>query len=173
MIDKWEKTFKENKVVLLTTTSLFGSYCQYSRLPDWKKLKSTSGAQYVKLSKSLIDSWESDYRVESTTSNEDELIKRISKLSGISLAEFQHGYERGCFFCPLYDNYKDFLCGKIIEDKLIPNKNRLMTVSDALNEWKPLAIKRMMNLIKEKRLQATAMFYDSLRTKPISHSFFN
>jgi hypothetical protein len=111
--------------------------------------------------------------VESTTSNEDELIKRISKLSGISLAEFQHGYERGCFFCPLYDNYKDFLCGKIIEDKLIPNKNRLMTVSDALNEWKPLAIKRMMNLIKEKRLQATAMFYDSLRTKPISHSFFN
>ena len=62
---------------------------------------------------------------------------------------------------------------KVIENKLIPNKNRLMTVSDALNEWKPLAIKRMMNLIKEKRLQATAMFYDSLRTKPISHSFFN
>ena len=173
VIDKWEKTFKKNKVVLLTTTSLFGSYCQYSRLPDWKKLKSTSGAQYVKLSKSLIDLWENVYRVKSTTSNEDELIKRISKLSGISLAEFQHGYERGCFFCPLHDNYKDFLCGKITEDKLIPNKNRLMTVSDALNEWKPLAIKRMVNLIKEKRLQATATFYDSLRTKPISNVFFN
>ena len=173
VIDKWEKKFKQYKVVLLTTTSLFGSYCQYSRLPDWKKLKPTSGERFVTLSDELIKAWENEYRVKSMTTSEEELIQKISKLSAISITEFQHGHERGCFFCSLYDNYKDFLCGKISEDKLTPNKNRLMTISDALNEWKPLAIKRMENLIKEKKLQVTATFYDSLRTKPLSNPFFS
>ncbi len=171
IIDAWENKFSRDKAVLLTTTSLFGSYCQYTRLPEWKKLDSTSGTPFFAMPTELLDSWKEELKLP-VSMGKEEVIKRIAFESAIPVKEFQHGYERGCFFCFLYDNYKDYLCGKIEADKLIPNRNKQTTISDVLSEWKELAVKRMRKLISEGTLKKTADFYDSLRTVPTDNQFF-
>ena len=48
MIQKdWKKKYKDN-LVGITTTSLFGSYSMYNRIPVWKKLGKTMGSITIK-----------------------------------------------------------------------------------------------------------------------------
>ena len=41
---------------------------------------------------------------------------------GIKMVDFTHGFKRGVYFAPLYENYKEFLRNEITEDKLVLKK---------------------------------------------------
>jgi len=47
--------------------------------------------------------------------------------------------EKGVYFCELYKNTKDFLCGNIDESKL---EKKEITIEKIMDWWKPKAIKR-------------------------------
>ncbi len=70
---------------------------------------------------------------------------------------------RPTFLCPFYKNYKEYLCGQIEQDKLIPNGNLIPDIKSAVDTWwKPKAIRYMTKRIAEGRLDLTEEYYDSL-----------
>ena len=99
IVDRYQQKYGQDKLVLLTTTSLNPCPCQYNGVPHWKHIGSTDTG-------------------------------------------------RPTFFCPLYSNYQEFLCGKINENQLSPNDHQIIEIRDVLSWWKPKSIKRMTNRIE-------------------------
>lgn len=174
----WERVYG-NRLVGLTTTSLYGSESMYNSIPFWKKLGSSSGKVVIKPDDSVYDIWhhwikdnkwdEYDSRINKEDSEsgpvtgiKQHILSMIFKELGLRLTDYQHGFERGVYYAPLYENTREFLRGDISESSLIPSAKLKRDRDAVLEWWTPKARKRFETLHSEKRYKPEILFYTRL-----------
>ena len=223
--DAWENKF-DQKLVGMTTTSLYGGHSMYQRIPFWKKLGKTTGKillkpdddQFQKWSNWLKENHLQEYEhascgkagavseqdgkwiwtfkdtVREQANTRDELvdmlveqkfsvhdtdlvydlrgklahppsgpkqnvINRIYKHLGLKPSQYVHGFKRGVYFAPFYENTREFLRSEIDEKELIGSKKLENDVDDVMDWWKPKAIRRYTNLFEQDRIRPEHLYY--------------
>jgi hypothetical protein len=131
--------------------------------------------------KIVIDRYEEKYKDKTVLLTVISLNPRPCQYNGIphwtcvgdSVGDAEGNNKRPTFMCPLFENYKDFLCCKIEEPQLVPNGS-LIDIQTAVDWWKPKAVKRMTQRIKEGTFTTNEQYYDVLRTKSeLAHQFID
>ncbi len=174
--NKWKEIY-ENELVGITTTSLYGSFSQYNSLKYWKKCGHSKGTASFEPSKELKNemykwlAWNDPYEyylqkvyiTEFGLSNRSLLMRakeNLFKKFGYK-KEIQTSFERGVYFCGLYENTNQFLRGEIEERDLKPRFDN--KVESLVELWKEkYAKKRIENLKKNNKINMNILFYDDM-----------
>jgi hypothetical protein len=176
--DTWERLYN-NKLAGLTTTSLYGGHSMYQRIPFWKEMGKSKGAISIKPDDEIYQYWHEyvkqhmpdEYHKktfkENTTSGpvtgiKQQIISMIYKVTNTNASKYKHGFERGVYYAPLYENTQEFLQGKITEDQLIPLKKLDKDIDAVLDWWKPKAIQRYLSLHEQGRIKPEILYYNNL-----------
>lgn len=180
----WKKKY-DDVLVALGTTSLYGIHSQYNGIPHFKTLGESKGKISTKPDDSVYDPWHqwlkenhSDwYKREITEERErnganmgyerngpvsgikQKIIHQIYKELGIKSDAYDHGFKRGVYLAPFYENGNEFLKGEIEEDKLVMKDKFVKGDEYTINWWKPKAIRRYTTLFDEGRIKPEALFY--------------
>lgn len=158
----YEKKYKD-KVIAIITTSLHGSFSQYSGMKNWIQLEKTKGEVIVEPKREIYEFWidwfrenfSEQFEYSSNLSNiKNYRLTKILGYLGIDMKRYQHSHERGVFICPLYRNYIDFLNEKITTRQLIPQK-----IDE--ESWLDQSHKRYSSLKKSKKLQKDTLFIEN------------
>jgi hypothetical protein len=176
--DTWFKMYN-NILAGLTTTSLYGSESMYNSIPFWKKLGSSTGAIGIKPDDDVYGKWH-DYLKQNkpdeykerfvkddpsrgpVTGIKQQIINMIFREVGVSASKYKHGFERGVYYAPLYENTREFLRGEIEADKLVPLTKLKDDVDSVINWWKPKAIARYQKLHEEGRIKDGILYYTNM-----------
>ena len=223
--DAWENKF-DQKLVGMTTTSLYGGHSMYQRIPFWKELGRTTGRILLKPDDDHFEKWskwlkenhlqeyehascgkagtvfkqndqwvwtfQDTIREHADTRDElvDELAKqrfsvhdtnvvhdlrsklvhppsgpkqnvlnRIYSHLGMKSSDYVHGFKRGVYFAPFYENTREYLRSEIEESELIGSKKLENDVDDVMDWWKPKAIRRYTNLFEQDRIRPEHLYY--------------
>jgi len=175
--DAWEEV-TGHPLVGLTTTALYGSSSMYNGIPYWKTLGETKGKIYVKPDDSVYKEWHDwvkenrpdDYLkatykegiVGPVTGIKQKIIDLIFREAGLKATRYVHGFARGVYYCPLYENTKEFMQRKIERDDLVLKKRVAKDMKGVVDWWKPKAIRRYQKLHKEGRLKPEVLFYNDM-----------
>jgi len=176
--DAWQDMY-DNILVGLTTTSLYGSESMYNSIPFWKKVGSSTGkigikpddALYARLHAWLKENFSDEYAkrfVKEDGSNgpvtgiKQQILTMLFRELGVSASKYKHGFQRGVYYAPRYENTREFLRGEITEDALIPLKKLERDTDSVIDWWKPKAIKRYETLHQENRLKSDMLYYTKL-----------
>jgi len=176
--DAWNSRYKD-KLVGVTTTSLYGSFSQYNGLKHWKKMGHSSGKiRYVpsdttisKLKNWLKTNHTRKYWEWFEAKRESGLpLKRDHRQRSLNftysklkidkkIQEADH--ERGIYFCTLFENTNEFLRKEIDESQLIRKfDNSVESLSEL---WKTkYAKKRVESLLKQGRYTDESLFYSDI-----------
>lgn len=128
LVEDWEEKYK-TKIVGITTISLFGSKSQYSSMKWWKHLGTTSGQTVISPLQEEYQYWREWYKTNypenyekssNASSPKQRILSDIMRLLDIQVSQYYHMHKRGVFFCPLYENYRHFLCNQITIEQLKP-----------------------------------------------------
>ena len=171
--NKWKELYN-NVLVSETTTSLYGSYSMYNRIPYWRLCGKSEGKMPIKPDDFFYETWhhwiqenKSDEYKKVMTQKDNvsgpvkgKSLTMIFNELGIKNSNYQHGYERGIYFSTFYENSKDFLCDRINEEDLIPKKD--FTDNNMINWWRIKAISRYIKLKQENRLNSEILFYNKM-----------
>jgi len=177
--DVWNSRYSD-KLVGITTTSLYGSFSQYQRLRYWTKRGHSAGSIRFEPSSekvNLAKKWLKYYHPQrywewyKATSKDDRMpLKRDYKQRSLafiyrqldidkSLIETNH--QRGIYFCPLFKNTNEFLRQEINEDKLERKFDN--NIESLVDIWKEnYAKKRINQLIKDGRYNTEVLFYHGI-----------
>lgn len=164
-VSVWEQKYK-TKVVGVTTTSLHGPTSQYNGMSKfWKSLKTSSGSMLMAPDKSRYSFWREWFRehypdayeqVSARSSPKQAFLHSLYRYLGINAKDYEHGHKRGVYFCPLYENYREFLCEEIAIEELVPKPI-------VWHEWWRLkARKRYESVEKENRVQTDSFWLNQI-----------
>jgi hypothetical protein len=173
---EWKDKYK-NTLVAVGTTSLYGIHSQYNGIPHFKTLGESKGKISIKPDDKYYDVWHhwlqenrADwYRDQIELASADKsgpvsgvkqkILGQIFKELGIKSDTYHHGFKRGVYFAPMYENGNQYLCGKLDEDKLILKPKFAQGDDYTIKWWKEKAIKRYSKLHEEGRLKPEKLFY--------------
>ncbi len=175
------KTRYNDTLVAMTTTSLYGQGSMYNSIPFWKSLGESTGKIYLLPEDKYYDVWhkwvkenlseeynrltmrdENDPTKGPVTGIKQKILSIIMREIGIKASDYVHGYKRGVYFAPFYENYKEYLTSKIDESELKLKENLIQDVDAIVNWWKPKAIKRYNKLYDEKKLKTDLLYYNRM-----------
>ena len=172
----WKQKY-DNVLIAVGTTSLYGIHSQYNGIPHFKTLGESKGKISIKPDDKYYDVWHhwlqenrADwYRDQIELASADKsgpvsgvkqkILGQIFKELGIKSDTYHHGFKRGVYFAPMYENGNDYLCSKIDEDKLIMKPKFVQGDEYTIKWWKDKAIKRYSKLHEEGRLKPEKLFY--------------
>jgi len=180
----WKKKY-DDVLVALGTTSLYGIHSQYNGIPHFKTLGESKGKISTKPDDKVYDPWHQWlkenhsewYKREITEERErnganmgyerngpvsgikQKIIHQIYRELGIKSDTYDHGFKRGVYLAPFYENGNEFLKGEIDEDKLVMKDKFIKGDEYTINWWKPKAIRRYTTLFDEGRIKPEALFY--------------
>ena len=165
LIPNWERKYK-TKIVAVMTTSLHGPQSQYSGMKRyWNSLGVTSGSMTIHPDRDTYSYWRQWYKdhypnhfeeIQHQTSPKQAMLSAIFKVLNIDRKQYEHGLRRGVYMCPLYQNYKEFLCDEIKEKDLEEKE------LDWSEWWYVKSGKRYETLSKENRLQKDQLWMESI-----------
>lgn len=231
--DAWESKFGD-KLVGLTTTSLYGGHSMYQRIPFWKELGKTAGRILLKPDDDFYEKWNhwlqdkhteeyqravfgkagnivhtrsdngewewiyKDNTMESADTRSDlvnklnqrkftvqddnvvldlrgelelppsgpkqNVLNRVYRHLGMKMSDYFHGFKRGVYFAPLYENTREFLRGEVGEDELVLSHKLTNDVDDVLDWWREKAIRRYENLLDSGRINPDHLYYREMIT---------
>ena len=171
-----------SKLVGMTTTSLYSSFSQYNNLAYWNKRGHSSGSIKFEVSKETLVKVKEYLQREFplkfwewyiATEPQGMPLKRDFKQRSLSFIYnklkiekkyYETNHSRGIYFCPFYDNMKEYLRIEITEDKLIRRKDFDNNIEAISKLWKEkYAKKRVENLQKDnKEFINEVLFYDDV-----------
>ena len=184
---EWETKYN-NTLVAVGTTSLYGASSQYNGIPHFKTLGESAGKVNIKpddyyynmfhqwlkethsdwYKKNISDERERNganmgYGTNGPVSGvKQKIIGKIFKECGIKNDTYHHGFKRGVYFAPMYENGNQYLCNKI-EVKDLVMKPKFVEGDDyTIRWWKDKAIKRYTTLHTEMRLKDETLFYSNI-----------
>jgi len=168
--EQWEEQYKD-KLVGVTTTSLYGGKSMYNRLKYWKKCKSTTGEIQIEPSEDVYDvarDWLSENYPEMVPKTPPgkkilshpkyRYLVNIYKVCGIKPPI--NNAPRGVYWNELYVDTCPFLRNEIscVTEKRYDNRPEALT-----SLWKEMyAKKRINSLQKENRISTDILFYDDI-----------
>lgn len=175
------KTSYGDTLVAITTTSLYGQGSMYNGIPFWKSLGESTGKIYLLPEDEFYDVWhqwikenlpseyvrltlrdENDKSAGPVTGVKQKIASMIMKEVGVKASNYVHGYKRGVYFAPFYENYKEFLTSQIDDSPLKLYKKLEKDVQSVLDWWKPKAIKRYIRLYDEGNLKPDLLYYNKM-----------
>jgi len=182
--DCWFNKY-ENVLAGITTTSLYeqdkkNQGSQYDGMEwCWKKCGVSAGKVPIKPDEKIYKKWHDYIKEENpeeyakmmtqkegvsgpVTSAKMRVLNMIFDEAGIKAQNYNHGFERGVYYSPFYENTKEFLRGEIKEKDLKMKARIEGDVPAILNWWKPKAIERYKKLKTENRLNSNKLFYDKM-----------
>ena len=176
----WEEKYGD-KLVGITTTSLFGSKSSYNGIKWWKKMGTTSGKMILPPNENHYKFWHDwlkenyeDYDKLIKTENDtivsgpkQKILNKIFQLLGISVSDYYHENNRGVYYSPLYSNTYQFLRGEIGEDELEPYSNGIGDLETIMNWWRVRAINRYKKLLDEDRMDIEPIWYDEIQIEDV------
>ena len=83
----------------------------------------------------------------------------LFKILGIKATEYQHGFQRGVYFAPLYENTREYLRNEIVDEQLVLSAKLTNDVDAVILWWKEKAIRRYVNLYDNNRLNGDLLYY--------------
>lgn len=169
----WKSKYKDD-LVGITTTSLFGSYSMYNRIPVWKKLGKTRGSITLKPDDDIFFYW-SDWIKENhseeyeqaitQSSPKQNVIKLIFNKLNISITDYQNDHSKGVYFMPLYQNTNEYLRNEITSKELIPLDK--LHKENVLNWWREKSKSRFTDLYKKDQIKHETLWYKDLKLKDL------
>lgn len=173
----WERVTGE-PLVGLSTTSLYGKQSMYNGIPYWKTLGETKGKIYLKPDDIIYKEWhhwlkdnhydeyikatEKDDIVGPVTGIKQKILDMIFKHAKLQASRYTHGFNRGVFYCCLYENSKEFLRSEINSSDLVIGKRVNKDVEGVIDWWRPKAIRRYTRLHKDSRLKSEILYYNDM-----------
>jgi len=173
--DDWEGRYGD-KLVGITTTSLYGSYSMYNSIPIWKKVGSSAGKivlkpddeEYLYWNKWVKENYPDEfYHATHSTGPKQNVISLIFRKLNIKTKDYENEHEKGVYFCMLYKNGKDYLTGKIKDDELIIDDRINRGLDYIMEWWIPKAGKRYEKLLKNKNLQDDSLWYEGINSTKV------
>jgi len=176
--DVWKKLYGQT-LAGMTTTSLYGSYSMYNSLKWWHKCGSSTGKIPIKPDDTVYKIWH-DWIKENRSVEYDKKMTQKENVSGpvtgakqrvismifqtlnIKTQDYVHGYERGVYYSPFYNNTKEYLCGKITDDQLVMKQLFVDDKKAIFDWWKPKAKDRYLKLKTEGNLKTDTLFYNKM-----------
>ena len=174
----WNIRYKD-KLIGITTTSLYGSFSQYNGLRYWKKMGHSAGSiKFEPCRKTVMEirKWLNVHHIRKywewyeAKNDQGMPYKRDHKQRSLAYAYrqlkidkkyFETSHERGIYFCKLYNNSEQFLRKEITEKDLVRRFDN--SVESLTNIWKNKYAKNRLNgLLKNKRYNNEGLFYDDL-----------
>ncbi len=167
----WNKRYKE-RLVGLTTTSLYGGYSQYSGLRYWKKCKSTEGRIplepsdecYKQIRTWVRETYPEDF--DRLTKNVDKILSRPkARLLNFAYKQLkikppENDFSRGVYWCPLYMDSEAFLRK---DTKDLGERRFDNSIGHLTEVWKEkYARKRVDNLTKSGVYNTKGLFYNEM-----------
>ena len=172
LIPSWERKYK-TKIVGVITTSLHGPQSQYNGMRNfWRNIGTTSASMSIMPDRDRYGFWRDWFKTNYPTAFDDVqeqstpkqgVLNAIYKVLNINRKDFEHGQKQGVYICPLYHNYKDFLCNKIKIKEL--DSKRI----DWREWWHKAARKRFEKISKEKRVQNDQLWIESINELDIEN----
>jgi len=178
VVDAWDKLYNKETLAGITTTSLYGTFSQYTRLNYWRKCGKTLGTLTLEPSdatfKLIKDYINQHYKDEFQVILDDVKAKTKSGiLSHPKTRMLQFLYTklgigrlptnnapRGVYWCALYDNTNEFLRCETDE---LGNKKFDNSVETLTELWKEkYAAKRLKNLMENNKYNKDTLFYDDM-----------
>jgi len=83
----------------------------------------------------------------------------LYKILGIKSSDYEHGFQRGVYFAPFYENTREYLRKEITDDKLVLSSRLTNDVESVMLWWREKAIKRYINLYDNNRLNGETLYY--------------
>ena len=176
--DAWNERYND-KLIALTTTSLYGSFSQYQNLKYWNKRGHSAGSIKFEPSKETVMAarmwlkcnhpkryWEwyeakNEQGLPLKRDHKQRSLAFIYKELGINKKIIETNHQRGIYFCTLFDNSCEFLRMEIGEDKLVRRFDN--NVDTLVKLWKErYASKRIKSLMKNERYGTEGLFYDDM-----------
>jgi hypothetical protein len=188
--DTWERLYKD-KLVGMTTTSLYGTKSFYNGVPVWKKCGASAGKIALKPDDKYYEWWHDYVKTEyaeeyekkmtqkegvsgPVTGAKQRVIDMIFRHLKIKSGDYQHGFERGVYYSCFYDQTLQYLRGKC---KLKSLKLKPMFEDENLiSYWKEKAIKRYSKLHDEDKLLPEVTYYNAMINESYEtakNKFFN
>ncbi|MBI4804056.1 MAG: DUF4338 domain-containing protein [Desulfovibrio sp.] len=175
----WNRKYKE-KLVGLSTTSLYGSFSQYTNLKHWKKTGELQSQVSYKLPDNeyeLAKDWLNDIEPEKhfdfferkhasgkgpyIRDNKNKFHQYVFKKLGFKKTDYECSHARGTFFCSLFNESPEFLQGNINYEKLTRRYDNSVESLTAM--WKErYAKKRLEKLEQSGNLKSEILFYDGM-----------
>jgi len=180
--DAWNERY-DNKLVAVTTTSLYGSFSQYQNLKYWNKRGHSAGSIKFEPSKDTVMKvrmwlkcnfprryweWYEAKNPQGMPLKRDHKQRSLAfayRQLGINKKLIETNHQRGIYFCPLFNNSCDFLRMEIDESQLV---RRFDNSVDALVDiWKGrYAKKRLKSIMKNGRYSEEGLFYNDMIGTP-------
>ena len=171
----WEKEYGD-KLVGITTTSLFGSKSAYNGIKWWKKCGTTAGKMILTPSDKFYKFWHhwlkenyENYNNLIKTENDtivsgpkQKILNKIFQLLGITSTNYFHENNRGVYYSPFYNNTYQFLRGEIGEEELEPHSNNVGDYDSIMEWWQVRAVNRYKKLLAEDRIDVEPIWYDEI-----------
>ena len=138
----------------------------------WKKLGTSTGTILLKPLDDEYFFWRSwlkdNYpdiheKVIHESSPKQRALSNIFRILDIRQSDYYHNHRRGVYFCPLYENYREFLTDKIKEKDLVPIENNWY------NWWKKKSKDRVKKLTEDNRLQTDILFHENITEEEINN----
>lgn len=177
--DTWERVVGK-KLLGMTTTSLYGPNSMYCGIPYWTGCGTSMGKISLKPDDKFYDLWHSQIKkihaveyankIEKAdkskgpiTGIKQRILDIIFREVGVKPSAYHHGFERGVYYAPFYEQTKDFLSRKIIDQPDWTLIKRFESDSTGMiNWWREKAIKRYSKLHAESRLKPDPLFYNDM-----------
>ena len=178
--DNWMAAYNDT-LVAMTTTSLYGQGSMYNGIPFWKSLGESTGKIYLLPEDTYYDIWHNwvkenlpdEYKRLTLRDSEDatkgpvtgvkqKILSIIMREVGIKASDYVHGFKRGVYFAPFYDNYKEFLTSQVDKEQLKLKDKLKNDVTAILDWWKPKAINRYSKLHDEGRINDEILYYNKM-----------
>jgi hypothetical protein len=170
----WNLKYNKEKLIAITTTSLYGGLSQYNRLKYWRQCDSTEGEipieptnEVYQLMRDWIRAKFPDKLREIETRHEDGQIPTHPKIkviqfvySQLKIKSVKNNAPRGVYFADLYKNTKEYLRG----DMDTPGEKLFDNSCKALSDlWKErYALPRIKNVLASGRYNTEKLFYDDI-----------
>jgi len=172
----WKEMYDET-LVGITTTSLYGKHSMYQRIPFWKELGETTGKIMLKPTDDYYQFWHhwlkdnkmEEYTDKTTGGNDgpatgikQKILVMIMQELKMKQSTYMHGFKRGVYYSPFYENTREYLRGEIDESKLVPLKKLEGGIKPIMDWWTPKAIHRYESLMEQGRLNPEILYYNRM-----------
>ena len=175
--NKWEKQYSD-KLVGMTTTSLYGGFSQYNSIPLWHKMGETEGRIMLLPDDDIWLFWLKWYKKHhpekykksmEQTGPKQTAFRDICSILNVSVKDYEHGHIKGVYFSRFYENTREFLRNEIEEKELILDKRIEQGLEYILNWWKPKGVRRYLKLLKNGKLNdERPLFYQDINENDVN-----
>ena len=170
--ETWKREYGET-LVGLTTTSLYGDGSMYNSIPWWKSIGETMGKIPIKPTDDHYKVWHDIIKEKYPEKYQDllwnkdgvvatgvkqKILNIIFTEVGVKISQYLHGFSRGVYFAPLYDNTKEYLRQEVTDGGLMP-LTRDTSEDAVLTWWRKKATNRYENLYRDNRIKPESLFY--------------